>query len=227
MCREAWLLYGFSRTSLRGFAKVVWRPNVVGLDNVPDSGPVILASNHLSFIDSVMIPMVAPRRVSFLAKAEYFEGTGVKGWAAREFFNGLGTVPVERSGSRDSVAVLETALSVLDGGGAFGIYPEGTRSRDGQLYRGRTGVGWLALRSGAPVVPVGLIGTDKIQPIGSRVIRPQSFVIKFGEPMDLSDCGEADDSRARRAATDRIMDKIAGLTGQSRVSSYNTRPPED
>jgi 1-acyl-sn-glycerol-3-phosphate acyltransferase len=227
MCREAWLLYGFSRTTLRGFAKVVWRPHVEGLDNVPDSGPVILASNHLSFIDSVMIPMVAPRRVSFLAKAEYFEGTGVRGWAAREFFNGLGTVPVERSGSRDSVAVLETALSVLDGGGAFGIYPEGTRSRDGQLYRGRTGVGWLALRSGAPVVPVGLIGTDQIQPVGSRVIRPRRFVIKFGEPLDLSDCGEGDDSRARRAATDRIMDKIAELTGQSRVTSYNTRPPED
>ncbi|MGI8523826.1 MAG: lysophospholipid acyltransferase family protein [Nocardioides sp.] len=145
--------------------RALWRPDVSGLEHVPPSGGVLFASNHLSFADSVVIPSVAPRRVHFLAKAEYFEGTGVRGWLSRAWFEGMGMLPVDRD-SRAALASLDTALEVLARGEAFGIYPEGTRSRDGRLYRGRTGVAQLALTARVPVVPVGLVGTDRLQPVG-------------------------------------------------------------
>ena len=145
------------------FARVWCRLEVTGLEHMPRSGPVIVASNHMSFIDSVVIPTVAPRRVRFLAKEEYFTGTGVKGRASALFFRYIGAVPVPRDGSRDALAALSLAQQVLEGGEAFGIYPEGTRSRDGRLYRGRTGVGHLALTAGVPVVPVGLTEFSKHQ----------------------------------------------------------------
>ena len=148
--------------------KTIWRPTVHGLEHVPRSGGVILASNHLSFVDSVVIPSVVPRKVVFLAKSDYFTGTGVSGMVSRAWFEGLGMLPVDRDDTKAALASLDIALEVLGRGEAFGIYPEGTRSRDGRLYRGRTGVAHLALTAGVPVVPVGLTGTQDVQPVGSQ-----------------------------------------------------------
>ncbi len=208
--------------------RVVWRPRVTGLKNVPPEGPVILASNHLSFVDSVVIPVVAPRPVVFLAKSDYFTGTGVKGAVSRAWFEGLGMLPVDRDDTRAAIASLDTALGVLAEGEAFGIYPEGTRSRDGRLYRGRTGVAHLALTSGAPVVPVGLRGTQRLQPVGSRVPRIVRVDIAFGEPIHFA--GKYDGiplGRARRQVTDEIMAAIGALSGQEWAGEYNEPPPED
>ena len=156
------MLYEVVSAVIPPVARAVWRPTVEGLEHLPLSGPVIVASNHLSFADSMVIPIVAPRQVVFLAKEDYFTGTGLKGAAIRGWFRGMGMVPVDRDDTRAAIASLDIALDVLGGGGAFGIYPEGTRSRDGRLYRGRTGVAHLALTSGAPVVPVGLHGTQHL-----------------------------------------------------------------
>jgi len=209
-------------------ARLIWRPTVHGLDHVPGSGGVILASNHLSFVDSVVIPVVVPRTVVFLAKSDYFTGSGVKGALSRAWFEGLGMLPVDREDSKAALASLETALEVLGRGEAFGIYPEGTRSRDGRLYRGRTGVAHLALTAGVPVVPVGLIGTDRLQPVGARLPRLVKVTVAFGEPIRVG--GEYDGvplGRARRELTDRIMASIQGLTGQVEAGVYNDRPPDD
>src|SRR5699024_2156705 len=148
-------------------------------DNVPADGPVILASNHLSFADSVVIPLTAPRQVAFLAKDDYWTGTGLSGLISRSFFTAIGSIPVDRDDPRAAQNSLDLALAHLRDGGAFGIYPEGTRSRDGRLYRGRTGVAWLALTAGCPVVPVALTGTDKLQPVGSRMIKRVKFRVEF------------------------------------------------
>ncbi|MFC5720670.1 lysophospholipid acyltransferase family protein [Streptomyces gamaensis] len=205
--------------------RLLCRPVVEGAVNVPRRGRVILAGNHLSFIDSVVINLVAPRPVAFLAKADYFRGRGVKGRAVRGFFGAFGAVPVERGGGRSALGSLEVARQVLDGEGVFGIYPEGTRSLDGRLYRGRTGVAWLALSSGAPVVPVALSGTERLQPVGRRVPRPHRVTVRFGKPLHFSErydgvCTGA----ARRAVTDEIMRAIGELSGQERVASYNELP---
>jgi 1-acyl-sn-glycerol-3-phosphate acyltransferase len=193
-------------------------PRVRGREHVPLTGPVILASNHLSFIDSIAIPLLAPRKVSYLAKAEYWQGSGVVGWLSRALFTGLGALPVEREEQRAAQAALDTALGVLRGGGAFGIYPEGTRSRDGRLARGKTGVAWLALTAGCPVVPVGLVGTDRVQPVGARWPRPRRVSITFGEPLTFPEfAGQAGKQRARREVTDRIMEAIAALSGQEKA----------
>ncbi len=167
---------------------------------------MILASNHLSFIDSVVIPTVAPRKVVFLAKSDYFTGTGLKGLATRAWFEGLGMLPVDRDDTKAALASLDIALDVLGKGEAFGIYPEGTRSRDGRLYRGRTGVAHLALTAGVPVVPVGLTGTEQVQPVGSNRPRVVKVTVEFGEPIDFA--GRFDgvpSGRARREATDEVM----------------------
>jgi 1-acyl-sn-glycerol-3-phosphate acyltransferase len=205
-------------------ARAVWRPTVEGLDNVPPTGPVIVASNHLSFADSLVIPIVAPRKVVFLAKADYFTGTGIKGALSRAWFEGIGMIPVDRDDTKAAIASLDTALAVLGRGEAFGIYPEGTRSRDGRLYRGRTGVGHLALTSGAPVVPVGLEGTQHLQPVGSRVPRLARVTVRFGEPLHFA--GRYDGvplGRARREVTDEVMSAIARLSGQVEAGVYNER----
>lgn len=206
--------------------RVVWRPRIVGVENVPRTGPVIIASNHLSFIDSVVIPLAVPRRVRFLAKAEYFEGRGVRGRAVAVFFHLIDAVPVRRTGNRDSMRSLESALQVLREGTAFGIYPEGTRSRDGRLYRGRTGVGWLAATSGAPVVPVALTGTDQVQPVGSNRLRVRAVTVRFGMSIDPSGYVGLPAGRARREITDEVMNRIAALSPQDRVDAYN-EPPAD
>jgi len=211
--------------------RLIWRPTVVGAQNVPREGAVILASNHRSFIDSVVIPLVVPRHVTFLAKAEYFEGRGVRGLWSRTFFRVVGAVPVRRGGRRESMAALDTASEVLSRGSAFGIYPEGTRSRDGRLYRGRTGVGWLALTSGAPVVPVALTGTERMQPIGARVPRVRRIRVEFGPAVDpapwrwaVQASGGA--GRARREITDEVMFRIARMSGQEQVEGYNAPPQQ-
>jgi len=222
------LLHALLRSMLAPLARLVFRPVIEGRANVPRTGPVILAANHLSFIDSVVIPLVAPRPVAFLAKADYFRGRGLKGRLSKAFFTAIAAVPVERTDHRGAQESLDLALEVLRAGRAFGIYPEGTRSRDGRLYRGRTGVAHLALTSGAPVVPVALIGTDRLQPVGRKLPRPHRITVRFGEPMTFP--GVPDEApastvaQARRAATDDIMAAIAALSGQERAAGYRELP---
>jgi len=206
-------------------ARLVFRPRITGKENIPREGRVILASNHLSFIDSIVIPLTAPRRVQFLAKSTYFTGTGFKGWVSRQFFTSIGAVGVERGAGQAAQDALDAGKDILDADSAFAIYPEGTRSLDGRLYRGRTSVGWLALTTGAVVVPVGLIGTEEIMPVGSKMPRIRRISVKFGEPIDVSGHGTADSGRARRKATDEIMAAIHELTGQELAHSYNESPP--
>ena len=221
------MLYEVAHALVPPVAKVVWRPRVEGLHHIPETGPVIVASNHLSFADSMVIPIVVKRKVVFLAKEDYFTGTGVKGALVRGWFEGIGMVPVDRDDTKSALASLDVALEVLARGEAFGIYPEGARSRDGRLYRGRTGVAQLALLSGAPIVPVGLLGTDRLQPVGATVPRLVRVTIRFGTPIHV---GERFDGvppgRARREVTDEVMDAIAALSGQPRAEGYNERTPQ-
>ncbi len=211
------MVYLIARLVLRPLFLLVFRPHVRGRENVPASGPFIIASNHLSFIDSMAIPLMSPRRVGYLAKAEYFTTPGLKGWFTRTLFTALGALPVERRTHRAAQEALDTAMTVLKAGGGFGVYPEGTRSRDGRLARGKTGVAWLALTADCPVVPVGITGTDRIQPIGARYWRPHRFSVTFGEPLTFPEHrGKAGNGRARREVTDRIMEAIAELTGQEK-----------
>ena len=218
------MLKQVSRLTLGPVARGLFRAKIVGRKNVPRTGPVILASNHLSFIDSVIITLFAPRPVSFLAKDSYFTGKGVKGFLSKTFFRSIGAIPVTRGVGQAAQQALDSGFSLLHEGEAFAIYPEGTRSRDGRLYRGKTGVAWLALNAGVPVVPVALSGTDKVQPIGTKGIRPAKVTIQFGEPLDLSRHGKADSGRARRHATDEVMDAIAAMSGQERADGYNEPP---
>ncbi len=221
------LFYTAMHAVIAPLSRAVWRPVVEGSENVPATGPVIVASNHLSFADSMVIPIVAPRQVVFLAKKDYFTGTGVRGALMRGWFEGLGMIPVDRDDTRAALASLDIALDVLARGHAFGIYPEGTRSRDGRLYRGRTGVAHLALTSGAPVVPVGLTGTADLQPVGARLPRVAPVTVRFGEPLRFA--GRYDDvplGRARREVTEQIMAAIRRLSGQEEAGVYNERPTQ-
>ena len=212
------MVYLIARFILRPLFLLAFRPTVRGRENVPATGAFIIASNHLSFIDSMAIPLMAPRRVGYLAKAEYFTGTGISGWVTRTLFTALGALPVERETHRAAQAALDTAMSVLRTGGGFGIYPEGTRSRDGRLARGKTGVAWLALTADCPVVPVAVAGTDRIQPIGASWPRPHRFSVTFGEPLTFPEHrGKAGNGKARREVTDMIMEAIAELSGQEKA----------
>ncbi|MFJ9690971.1 lysophospholipid acyltransferase family protein [Kitasatospora sp. NPDC101183] len=210
---------------LKPVSRGIWRPVIEGAENVPRKGGVILASNHLSFIDSVVIPLTAPRRVHFLAKAEYWKAPGLKGRVSKAFFESIGAVPVERGTYRSAQASLESALEILEAGKAFGIYPEGTRSLDGRLYRGKTGVAWLALTAGVPVVPVALEGPEEILPIGKRVPRLKKVTVRFGEPLHFDDLhGQARSLKARRQVTDEVMAAIQRLSGQEVAERYNEVP---
>lgn len=213
----------FARAFLAPLARLVFRPRIVGKEHVPRRGAVLIASNHLSFIDSVVITLVAPRSVSFLAKSEYFTGTGFRGALSRAFFTGIGAIPVERSAGQAAQDALDSGLRVLESGDAFAVYPEGTRSRDGRLYRGRTGVAWLALTSGAPVVPVALTGTQNIQPPGSKRVHLAKVTVEFGHP--VVHAGSADSGRDRRRVTDDIMEAIQRMSGQPFAYEYNEPPP--
>jgi 1-acyl-sn-glycerol-3-phosphate acyltransferase len=213
----------FARAFMAPLARLVFRPRILGKHNVPKTGAVLIASNHLSFVDSVVITLVAPRSVSFLAKSEYFTGTGFRGWLSRAFFTGIGAIPVERSAGQAAQDALDSGLHVLEHGEAFAVYPEGTRSRDGRLYRGRTGVAWLALTSGAPVVPVALTGTQHIQPPGSSRLHVAKVTVEFGQP--LYPVGSAGSGRDRREVTDDIMEAIQAMSGQVFANEYNEPPP--
>jgi 1-acyl-sn-glycerol-3-phosphate acyltransferase len=212
------VVYLIARFVLRPLMFLLLRPHITGRENVPLEGPVVLASNHLSFIDSIVIPLAAPRRVAYLAKAEYFTGRGFGGWLRKTLFTALGAYPVERQTQRAAQAALDTALGILQSGVAFGLYPEGTRSKDGRLARGKTGVAWLALTADCPVVPVGLVGTDEVQPVGASWPRPRRISITFGEPLTFPEQrGQAGRNQARRVVTDRIMEAIAELSGQEKA----------
>jgi len=204
--------------------RLFFRPWVEGLENVPTEGPVILASNHLSFSDSIFLPLVVPRRVTFMAKSDYFTGTGVKGRLTAFFFRGIGQVPVDRSGGAASQAAIDTAMAILNEGHILGIYPEGTRSPDGHLYRGKTGVARMALEAGARVVPVAMIDTEKIQPPGKIFPKIMRVGIKFGPALDFSRYeGMEGDRFVLRSITDEIMYELMTLSGQEYVDIYATK----
>jgi len=211
--------YGLLKHVLLGPGlKVYYRPWVEGAENVPDTGAAILASNHLSFSDSVFLPLMLKRKVVFLGKAEYFTGKGIKGAATRQFMKSIGTIPVHRGGGRASEAALRTGLQVLSNGELLGIYPEGTRSPDGRLYRGKTGVARLAIESGAPIIPVAMVGTDIAQPVGQRVPRRVDVGMRIGAPIHADDyVGRQDDREALRELTDKVMQAIQALSGQEYV----------
>ncbi|KAA1023219.1 1-acyl-sn-glycerol-3-phosphate acyltransferase [Pseudonocardia sp. EV170527-09] len=217
----------FIRYVLAPLVRLVWRPRVRGADRIPATGPVILAANHRAAVDTAFIPLVAPRKVAFLGKAEYFTGRGLRGRLMAAFLGALGYIPVDRANARAGLAALAAGREVLERGGAFGIYPEGTRSLDGKLHRGHTGVASLALSTGAVVVPVGLIGTERVQPIGRLFPRLARVEIRFGRPLEFSRYDGLEGAPAiRRAVTDEIMDAIADLSEQTYVDSYHRRPDE-
>jgi 1-acyl-sn-glycerol-3-phosphate acyltransferase len=219
------LLYSAMKLSIGGALKVTFRPWVEGLENVPAEGPAILASNHLSFSDSFFLPAVLDRKVTFIAKAEYFTTPGVKGRLTAAFFKGVGQLPVDRSGARGAgEAAVKSGISVLERGELFGIYPEGTRSPDGRLYRGKPGgLARVALATGAPVIPVAMIDTEKVQPPGKvvpKMIRPG---IRIGKPLDFSRYRGMDGDRfILRSVTDEVMYEIMKLSGQEYVDMYAT-----
>ena len=212
------LPYGTLRAFLMPILMLTFRPKVRGLRNVPTRGPVIIASNHLSFSDSIFMPLVVPRKVTFLAKSEYFTSPGPKGFIKKLTFIALGQVPVDRSGGRRSEAALITGLKVLADGDCLGIYPEGTRSPDGRLYKGRTGIARLAIESGAPVIPVAMFNTDKIQPTGKVIPNVKRVEMSFGKPMYFQ--GDPTDLELLRDVTDEIMNAIQAMSGQEYVDIY-------
>ncbi|MHA7264474.1 lysophospholipid acyltransferase family protein [Arthrobacter sp. TMN-37] len=201
--------------------RVLFRPWVKGLDNIPAEGPAVLVSNHLSFSDSIFLPVAVPRPVVFLAKSEYFNGRGIKGRLTAMFFRLSNQLPMDRSGGAASSSSLTAGMDILNDGGLLGIYPEGTRSPDGRLYRGKTGVAKLVLATGVPVIPVAMIGTDKVQPIGRRIPNIRRVGIIVGEPLDFSRySGLADDRFIQRSVTDEIMYELMRLSGQEYVDAY-------
>ncbi|HEY7016602.1 MAG TPA: lysophospholipid acyltransferase family protein [Streptosporangiaceae bacterium] len=219
------MFYWVVKAILGPFLKIVFRPWAVGTDNVPREGPAILASNHLSFSDHFFAPLPLPRKVVFLAKSEYFTGRGIKGLISKAFFSGVGQIPVDRSGGKASERALRTGLRVLADGQLLGIYPEGTRTPDGRLYRGKTGVARLALEARVPVIPTAMVGTFEFQPPGK--ITPRLWVrpgVKFGKPLDFSRYyGMENDRLVLRATTDEIMYELMKLSGQEYVDQYAQR----
>ncbi|GAA2989884.1 1-acyl-sn-glycerol-3-phosphate acyltransferase [Microbacterium terrae] len=216
-------VYALGRGLITPLARVIYRPRIEGKAGVPRTGPVIFASNHLSFIDSIAIPVAAPRPVHFLAKSSYFDKP-----VSRWFFTAIGAIPVNRGAGQAALDALDQQRVLLDEGSAVALYPEGTRSLDGRLYKGRTGVAFLALQTGAPVVPVGLVGTDKVMPVGAKMPSLRHRItVKFGAPLDLSHHGPAESGRARRHATDEIMAAIHALSGQELANAYNEVPAQN
>lgn len=215
------------RFVLGPLVRALYRPEIRGVENIPATGPVLLAPNHRAALDTGVITFTAMRQVKFLGKAEYFTGRGLRGKLMAGFLGGLGYVPVERGNAQAGLAALEAARKVLDAGGAFAIYPEGTRSLDGRLHRGHTGVAALALATGAKVVPVALSGTEDLQPEGKRIPRRAKITVTYGPPLDFSRYEGQDSSPAiRRSVTDEIMYAILELSGQEYVDSYHKRPDQ-
>ena len=222
------MFYWFMKNLIAGpLLKSTFRPWVTGSHNIPKTGAVILASNHLSFIDSVFLPLVIDRNVAFLAKSEYFTGKGLKGWATKMFFKATGMLPIDRSGGKASEASLNTGLKRLATGNVLGIYPEGTRSPDGKMYRGRTGVARMILEGHVPVVPVAMIDTEKVMPIGTRIPKVRRIGVIIGEPLDFSRFeGLEGDRFILRSITDEIMYELQKLSGQEYVDVYATSVKE-
>lgn len=215
------MFYSFMKATLGSVLKVFYQPWIRGEENIPADGPAILASNHLAVIDSFFLPLMLRREVVFMGKSDYFDGTGIRGKLVAGFMRGVGTIPVDRSGGRASEAALRTGLGRLNEGELFGIYPEGTRSPDGRLYRGKTGVARLALESGAPVIPVAMIGTNIAQPIGKRIPNIHRIGVVVGQPLDFSRYqGMQDDRFVLRSITDEIMYELMLLSGQEYVDVY-------
>jgi 1-acyl-sn-glycerol-3-phosphate acyltransferase len=216
------LFYWFMKNLVAGpILKTVFRPWTSGVENIPEKGGVILASNHLSFVDSVFLPLLIQRRIYFLAKSDYFHGKGFTGWITKTFFKGTGMLPIDRSGGKASEASLNTGLRVLHEGDVLGIYPEGTRSPDGKMYRGRTGVARMILEAHVPVVPVAMIDTEKVMPLGAKIPKVRRIGIVFGEPMDFSRFeGMEGDRFILRSITDEIMYELSRISGQEYVDVY-------
>ncbi len=221
-------LYWFLKHFVIGpWLQVLFRPWVEGVEHLPTKGPAILASNHLSFSDSFFLPLVAPRPITFLAKSDYFTGKGLKGWFSRMFFTGVGQVPVDRSGGRASEAAILTGERVLRGDRLLGIYPEGTRSPNGTMYRGKTGLARMALEARVPIIPVAMINTFEIQPPGTVRPRLRRVGVRFGEPLDFSRYeGLEDDRFILRSVTDEVMYALMSLSGQEYVDMYASRAKE-
>ncbi|NDU74712.1 1-acyl-sn-glycerol-3-phosphate acyltransferase [Actinomadura sp. DSM 109109] len=220
------MIYPLTKHVLMGpVMRLAFLPSVSGLRHVPRIGPVILAANHLAVLDSFLLPLMVPRRVHFLGKHEYFTKAGLKGRTTATFFRSLGAIAVDRSGGRAALDALGACAAVLERGGAFAIHPEGTRSPDGRLYRGRTGVARLAMQTGAPVLPVAIEGTDRVQPRGQALPRPGRIGLRIGPPMDFRgrDAG-VPRGRAARQVTDEIMEAIQRLSGQEYVDDYAPVP---
>ncbi|MEP6629852.1 MAG: lysophospholipid acyltransferase family protein [Lapillicoccus sp.] len=218
------MFYWVLKTVVLGpLLKLLFRPWVEGEEHIPEDGAAIFASNHLSFSDSIFLPLMVPRRMTFLAKSDYFTGRGIKGRATAAFFKGVGQVPVDRSGGKAGEAALNSGLRILRRGELLGIYPEGTRSPDGRLYRGRTGVARMALEAGVPVLPVAMIGTDKAQPTGKKLPRIMRIGIRIGRPLSFARYeGMEDDRFVLRSITDEVMYELMLLSGQEYVDEYAT-----
>ncbi|MBP1785103.1 MULTISPECIES: 1-acyl-sn-glycerol-3-phosphate acyltransferase [Micromonospora] len=214
------LLYTIGKLTVAPALRLAFRPHVEGLEHIPATGGAIFASNHLSVADELLLGTVVPRHLAFWAKSEYFKGTGLKGGFSKFVLTGLGAIPVERAGGRAALTAFDAAIPVLKAGDLVAVYPEGTRSPDGRLYRGRTGTVRLAIAAGVPIIPVGVTGTDKAQPIGTRIPRPgrAKITIKFGKPLDFT--GRPDDRTSLRAMTDEMMAEIQKLSGQEYVPRY-------
>lgn len=210
------MTYFFLKTFVLGpLLRVLFRPWIRGADNIPSTGAAILASNHLSFSDSIFLPLMLRRPVVFLAKSEYFTGKGIKGALTRWFFKSTGQLPIDRSGGKASEASLNTGLGVLEEGSLLGIYPEGTRSPDGKLYRGRTGIARMVLEAKVPVIPVAMIDTEKVQAIGQKLPKIRRVGVNIGTPLDFSRFeGMEGDRIVLRAVTDEIMYELQKLSGQ-------------
>lgn len=214
-------VYFLGRVVLRPLFWVLYRPRIVGRANVPERGPVLLASNHLAALDTVIIPTSAIRPVQFLIKSSYFTGPGIFGRFKRWFFTSIGGVPVHRATGRDARAALDAGSSILRAGSVFAVFPEGTRSRDGKLHAGHGGAAWMARDTAAAVVPVGLIGTGTVRPLSHLLPGRPRIEVRFGDPLDLSDLEDVPDGKARREITERMMAAIARLSGQERSGSVN------
>ncbi|GAB3133855.1 lysophospholipid acyltransferase family protein [Marisediminicola antarctica] len=222
------MFYWFMKNLIVGpILRTAFRPWVTGHEHIPKTGGVILASNHLSFIDSVFLPLLIDRQVSFLAKSDYYTGTGFKGWITKTFMKSAGMLPIDRSGGKASEASLQTGLGVLERGEVLGIYPEGTRSPDAKLYRGRTGVARMILEGNVPVIPVAMIDTEKVMPIGKRLPKVRRIGMVIGEPLDFSRFhGMEGDRFILRSITDEIMYELSRLSGQEYLDVYATSVKE-
>jgi 1-acyl-sn-glycerol-3-phosphate acyltransferase len=219
------LLYSIGKATVGNMLMLGWRPHVEGLEFVPKTGGAIFAGNHLSVADELFLGAAVPRHLAFWAKSEYFDGTGLGGWFTRNLLNGLGAIRVERGGGRAALEAFDGAIPVLKAGDMVVVYPEGTRSPDGKLYRGRTGVARLAVAAGVPIIPVGTLGTERVQPIGQPYPMPfrGRITVKFGKPIETT--GRSDDRTALRVLTDDVMAEIQKLTGQTYVPRYAPAKP--